>query len=718
MVPFERNPSFTGREPEVKRLEQMLFKDQHTARVAVQGLGGVGKTQLALEVAYRVKAEHRDCSVIWMPATSRESLEQAYLKAARLLGIPGREDSEDDIKALVQTHMSGPKAGRWLLLIDNADDLGMWLDKPEDDAARLIDCLPRSSLGSILFTTRDRKAAVSLAGKNVMELSEMDEAQSRILLQGYLIDQDLGDQDAAALLSRLAYLPLAMVQAAAYINANKMSVGDYLSLLVQQEEEVIELLSQDFEDETRYREVNNPVATTWLISFEQIRQCNSLAADYLSFMACLDAKDIPRFLLPSGPSRREEMEAIGTLQGYSFITKREADSTINIHRLVHLATRNWLRKEGLLPLWSQKATRSLKDALACANYYNESEWRPCMSHAHFALEHTPLHGRNELQLWLTRDYGWCLHASYRYSEAEVILEGAIDASQAILGAGHSITLDSIRLLSDTYYRIGKFKEGKQLLTELLDGHRTHLETKNPDLLAKVLMTLSNFSYSESNYDVSERLELEVLGLRLANHGPDYRGTIDIKSNLALTYVHQSRFEMAERLFTEVMETCRAKFGLDHLRTISATSEVAWCIWQQGRVEEAERLLLSAFEAGRRKLGTSHRDTLYAMETLASVWKDMGRDSEAIGLLKECVEFSISRLGREDSSTVGRSKRLAKWQAEDVESQAQAFATTSDAQESGSEDHQGETQEGGGTKRRVSCIDEYVVNGDIDVAERI
>ena len=706
MVPFERNPSFTGREPEIKRLEQMLFKDQHTARVSVQGLGGVGKTQLALEVAYRVKAEHRDCSVIWMPATSRESLEQAYLKAARLLGIPGREDSKDDIKALVQTHLSSPNVGRWLLLIDNADDLGMWLDKPEDDAARLIDCLPRSSLGSILFTTRDRKAAVTLAGKNVMELSEMDEAQSRVLLQGYLIDQDLGDQDAAALLLRLAYLPLAMVQAAAYINANKMSVGDYLSLLVQQEEEVIELLSQDFEDETRYREVSNPVATTWLISFEQIRQRNSLAADYLSFMACLDAKDIPRFLLPPGPSRKEEMEAIGTLQGYSFITRREADSTtINIHRLVHLATRNWLRKEGLLPRWSQKATRRLEDALDGATYYNEAEWRPCMSHAHFALEQSSLHERNELQLSLTQCYGWCLHASYRYSDAEVILQGTVDASQAILGASHHVTLKSTMLLSNTYYRMGKYKEGKQLLTKLLLGHRTHLETENPGLLAKVLMNLANISSSESNYDDSERLELEVISLRSANDGPDHRRTLNSKSNLALTYMSQSRFEMAERLLTEAVETYRAKSGLDHPRTINATSSLALCISKQGRVEEAERLLLPAFEAGRRELGTSHQDTLYAMGTLARVWKDMGRVSEAVGLLKECVELSIGRFGREDSRTVRISKRLAKWQAEDVESQALAPTTTSDAQEGGSEDYQGEAQESREMKRRASCIEE-------------
>ena len=94
--------------------------------------------------------------------------------------------------------------------------------------------------------------------------------------------------------------------------------------------------------------MKNPVATTWLISFEQIRQRDPLAADYLSFMACVDAKDIPQSLLPPGQSRKKEIDAMGILQGYSFIAKRSADSAVNIHRLVHLAMRNWLRKEGLL----------------------------------------------------------------------------------------------------------------------------------------------------------------------------------------------------------------------------------------------------------------------------------------------------------------------------------------------------------------------------------
>ena len=161
-----------------------------------------------------------------------------------------------------------------------------------------------------------------------------------------MINPDLVNNrpDTTALLKELTYLPLAIAQAVAYINKNRITFMDYLFLLIDQEEAVIDLLSEEFEDDRRYHNIKNPVAITWLISFKQIRHRDPLAADYLSFMACIDPKNIPQSLLPASGSRKKEIDAIGTLDAYSFIVKRSADLTLDLHRLVHLATRNWLRK--------------------------------------------------------------------------------------------------------------------------------------------------------------------------------------------------------------------------------------------------------------------------------------------------------------------------------------------------------------------------------------
>jgi Cdc6-like AAA superfamily ATPase len=146
-----------------------------TTKVVVTGLGGIGKTQLVLELAYRIRHRYKNCLMIWIPATNIESLHQAYLDVARQLKIPGSDEDKADAKKLVQGYLSKESAGRWLLVFDNADNVDMWITQSGPGSGRLIDCLPRSEQGCIVFTTRDRKTAVKLAHQNVVEVPEMDE---------------------------------------------------------------------------------------------------------------------------------------------------------------------------------------------------------------------------------------------------------------------------------------------------------------------------------------------------------------------------------------------------------------------------------------------------------------------------------------------------------------------------------------------------------------
>ena len=286
----------------------MIFVKNQPSKVAITGLGGVGKTQIALESAFQTRERYPECSIFWIPATNEESLQQAYLALGRQLGIPDLEEEQADVKRLVQRHLSQETAGRWLLIFDNADNLDMWVtgDGSRDTSHDLKDYLPRSSQGCLMFTTRSRKIAVKLTQGNVIEVSEMDEEEATQLLGKSLINQNLvgSGQDTVNLLKQLTFLPLAITQAAAYINENGITLSDYSLLLNDQEPNVIELLSEYFEDEGRYRDAKNPVATTWLISFEQIRRLDPLAAEYLSFMSCVDPREIPLSLLPPPVSEK------------------------------------------------------------------------------------------------------------------------------------------------------------------------------------------------------------------------------------------------------------------------------------------------------------------------------------------------------------------------------------------------------------------------------
>src|SRR6266480_4972538 len=154
---------------------------------------------------------------------------------------------------------------------------------------------PSKQVWPIIFTTRNKKAGVKFAtAGGVILLSKMDRVDAENLLKARLGEDILDQGNMTELLGLLEYLPLAISQAASYIAENSISISKYLQMYNQSEASRIELLSEDFEDLARDSETKNPVAVTWVISFDLIRQSNALAADLLSFMACVDRQGIPK----------------------------------------------------------------------------------------------------------------------------------------------------------------------------------------------------------------------------------------------------------------------------------------------------------------------------------------------------------------------------------------------------------------------------------------
>ena len=329
----------------------------------------MGKTQIALELAFGAREKYPDCSILWMSATNAEGLEQAFTDVGKQLEIPEIEKKQVSSKELVQRHLSQDGAGRWLLVVDDLDDMNIW-------KSGLKDYLPKSQQGCVICTTRSRKVAVDVATSNIVEVPEMEEEVAMQLLSKSLVNRKLllHDQNARKLLRQLAFLPLAIVQAAAYINKNRIALSTYLSLLEGQEQDTIDILSEDFEDGGRYKDIKNPVATTWLISFEQIRQLDPLAVDYLSFVSFMASKDIPQSLLPPALSLVKQESAIRTLDTYSFVTRRAANGSFDVHRLVQLTTRSWLRAEHQWHNWAYKALNRLMDMVPLGDHDKRQIW--------------------------------------------------------------------------------------------------------------------------------------------------------------------------------------------------------------------------------------------------------------------------------------------------------------------------------------------------------
>ena len=229
MIPFVRNPHFVGRQEEIWKIEDMISTPDGPKKIAITGLGGVGKTQIALELAYRMRDRDPECSIFWIPCTSYEAVEQAFITIAQMLGFHKMEPAE--AKDQLKTYFSETNK-KWLLIFDNADEMDMWTTG-STTALPLKTIIPRAENGHVLFTSRNRQLALKLASPNVIPVPDMDQNTGKEIFRKLLIRKDILQDDyvTSTLLEHLTFLPLAINQAAAYINQNDISLAKYMPLL-------------------------------------------------------------------------------------------------------------------------------------------------------------------------------------------------------------------------------------------------------------------------------------------------------------------------------------------------------------------------------------------------------------------------------------------------------------------------------------------------------
>ncbi|KAL4864733.1 hypothetical protein BDV12DRAFT_200811 [Aspergillus spectabilis] len=695
-VPFSQNPRFLGRERELSRLKTMITSgDSGTRKAAISGLGGVGKTQIALELGYRLHKQSESYSIIWISSTSAETVEQAFMDLSSQLGL--ESITPDNVKDRVKRHLNSEAAGPWILIIDNADDPRLW------SAPMVRETLPTSPHGFTLFTTRNRQLAIRVAGPNIINVTEMDVPMTIALLKSTISNQNLlgSDISAASLAQHLHFLPLAMVQAASYINENLISIDTYLSLLKDTETSMLELLSEDFEDEWRYVEVTNPVTSTWLVSFKQIQTLSPLAAEYLSFMSCLGFARIPLSLLPAAESKVKQQGALGVLKGYYFISEHSESGfqCFSLHQLVHLATRNWLRTQNMLEHWTKKTGQQLKDTFPASKPENRVLWRSYLPHAQHILGHEQFQARTLDREELAQKVGQSLYSDGRYREAEVLFREILEERKAQLGPDHPDTLESLECMVATLWNQGQWKHVEEFQLRLLEVREKKLGSDDPAVLSslgnlastlmnqgrwsdaqvlerkvfarfklllgedhpKTLTSMSNLATThrmQGQYSKAEDLDVRVLKHRTKVLGPEHSDTVKTMGNLACTYMEQGRWSQAEQLKTQQVSSLKATIGPDHPDTLAAMGNLATVYREQGKWTLAEDLEVHVREQSRTVLGPEHPNTLISMANLASTYRSQGKLAEAELLEMETTKTFKSALGPNHPITLRSMGNLA------------------------------------------------------------
>ncbi|KAK7181981.1 kinesin light chain [Paraphaeosphaeria sporulosa] len=484
IIPFSRNPGLVGREAQLAKLEAELFSNEHTTTtLAIVGPGGTGKSQLALEVAHRIRQNSKHCSVFWIDASDKDGLYQSYASVAQKLSISDWDDDQPDIKRMMQQCVAELSARQCLLIFDNAEDTVLRSSSsPTAEAGDLADYLPQSTLCSIVFTTTNSDTAKTLASNNIIALRELTPDTALMVLQNRLANP-LSDtrqlREAELLLRELSYLPLAVVQAAACINASGMAVQEYRAQLDEHKEAAFERISSPGSNLYGHS-TDDPVAATLFVSMGHVYK-NVLAADYLFLAACVERKDIPLDLFEAASSSVRE-DAFMVLDKYALISRRPADSSLDIHRLVHRALREHLQKHRQLQQWIQRTIARLLQVFPDSNHSNRSKWRRLLPHVQFALSHSQGDDDNEQRVDLARNCAMTLLSDGRYEEAEELFVQVMETSKTKLGADHPSTLISMANLASTYRNQGRWEEAEKLQVQVMETSKMKLGTDHPDTL--------------------------------------------------------------------------------------------------------------------------------------------------------------------------------------------------------------------------------------------
>ena len=551
--------------------------------------------------------------------------------------------------------------------MDNADDLDTFFAKTTSTGADsqptmpFIDYLPQSSCGLMLITTRDARMSRRLGGRDTsIVVGAMLPSEAQDLLRSRS-EEPVSDNDdnSRILVGELAYIPLAITQAAAFISENEISLAEYLDILHTGDSDVQDLLDEDLGDLRRDSESQNSVIRTWKISFDLISKQNPRAAEMLSLMAVLDRQGIPKSLLQNDTDRKTDfVTARGILQKFSLISTEDGGSKYELHRLVQLATRKWLEIQGTKEKWQEKALLVLIDKVSTVDFGNWTTYQSLLPHAQTVTQYEnlaearPTHFAALLQIMVGFDI-----QQGRYEIAHTRALAAFEVHKKLGDLEHPSTLRSMDTLAAACWTQGRRGEAEQLQVRVVETRLKVLKEEHPETLQS-MATLALWYYGQQRWDEAERLLLRVMETSLRVLGYEHPNALQSMKVLAATYGKQERWDEAEELQVRVIGIQQRVLEEPHPATLSSMNDLAALYQNKGCLDKAEKLRVRVIEIQKEVLTEEHPDTLNSMADLSTTYRHQRRWDDAERLGVQVTEIRIRVLGEEHYDTLSSMADLA------------------------------------------------------------
>ncbi|KAL7276497.1 hypothetical protein RUND412_000519, partial [Rhizina undulata] len=702
-LPFLRNPNFCGRQDILENLCQILEPyelDQHPPNTlkssserkmaVLHGMGGTGKSQIALEYAHRFV--HCYTAILWIDSDAKDltrttesackfieqlvahyvsssGSEPNYQAISNILGIPGKIDTSGRIiKAAtelaigaVHSWLAAEKNRGWLLIVDNHD---------KAEVEELEKLIPTCDWGSVLVTSRipdlDRFG-------EVVEVGEIGAgAGLELLLKSSgkdkkpLKDSEL--EKAKEIVKALGELPLALDQAGAYIKFLRILFSNYRERLDKGMKASFKRGVQGF----GLPPDKASVLTTWMLSLEELSED---AKKLIYLCAFLSNEDIPEELFRRGSSAVDWIkamkdedrfeDAIGELFAFSLAKRKNSDDdSFWIHPLVQA----WAREH----IDSTKQLQTVEDTITLvgsaingetSDERSPDDWifeRRIFSHLRVCQDNITKYFRgleNEKISSASMSIGLTYTELGYYKQAEASYLIALAAREKTLGKDHLSTLNTVDNLASVFDHQGRYNEALDLYQRALAGYEKSLGKDDPSTLA----TVNNMAMVFDNQGrYSEALELYERALAGCEKvlGKDDELTLDTMHNMAMVFDNLGWYNKAIELYERVLAGSEKTLGKDHPSTLDTVDCMASVFDNQGRYDEALELYQRTLAGYEKILGKDHPSTLGTVNNIAMVFDNQERYEEALELHQRALAGRERSLGKDHPSTLDTVNNMA------------------------------------------------------------